>query len=160
MTDQLRSALRLGNMTAEGAPQPSGTQRRRGPRAPIPLQHKNDARFIRSIIEMRRRRADHAELAQSVEPAWDIMLDIYACTLEEIELSVTAVGITAGIAPATAQRWIKRLAALGVMEMLADPRDRRRKMVRLSPSALAAMHHWHAQARAIMEQIVRREEPL
>lgn len=163
MTDQPRKALDFGNMATEGAPKPGGTQagtkRRRGPCFPISLEDENGARFIRSIIEMRRRRADHAALAQSAEPAWDIMLDIYACAIERIDLSVTAVGIAAGIAPATAQRWIKKLAALGVIERLADPRDRRRKLVRLSPAALAAMHHWQTEARAILEQIVRREEP-
>ncbi len=162
MNDQPRNALSPGNMAAEGAPTPggrrAGTKRRRGPRFPISLEDEHCARFIRSIIEMRRRRADHAELAQSAEPAWDIMLDIYACAIERIDLSVTAVGIAAGIAPATAQRWIKKLAALGVIERLADPRDRRRKLVRLSPAALAAMHHWQTEARAIMEQIIRREE--
>ncbi len=86
------------------------------------------------------------------------MLDIYACALGRIHLSVTAVGIAAGIAPATAQRWIKKLAALGVIERLADPRDRRRKLVRLSPAALAAMHHWQTEARTILEQIIPREE--
>ncbi|QCB37291.1 MarR family transcriptional regulator [Sphingobium sp. PAMC28499] len=161
MTDQPRKALRPGNMAAPGKPARmlAGTKRRRVPRAPTPLEDEKGARFIRSIGEMRRRRADHAALVQSAEPAWDIMLDIYACALERIDLSVTAVGIAAGIAPATAQRWIKKLAALGVIERLADPRDRRRKLVRLSPAALAAMHHWQTEARAILEQIVRREEP-
>lgn len=118
----------------------------------------NDAAFIRSIIRMRRRRADLPELVQSVEPAWDVMLDIYACMVEQVDLPITAVGIAAGLAPATTQRWVKKLAALDVVRRAPDPRDRRRILVRLTPAALTAMRLWHAEARAAMQHAAQNED--
>ncbi|WP_375188200.1 MarR family transcriptional regulator [Sphingobium yanoikuyae] len=106
------------------------------------------ASFIRTIISLYRHRADHPVFAHSDEPSWAIMLDIYACALEEVRLCVTAIGIAAGIPPTTAQRWINKLAGLGLLEREADPTDQRRIYVRLSPSAMKVMREWHVEAQA------------
>lgn len=118
----------------------------------VPLWADDNARFIRTIIRLYRHRADHPVFAHADEPSWAIMLDIYACTLEEVRLSVTAIGIAAGIPPTTAQRWINKLAGLGLLEREADPADQRRIYVRLSPSAMKVMREWHVETQAAFVQ--------
>lgn len=107
----------------------------------------DDAACIRAVIEMRCSRTDHLSIPHMGEPAWDILLDIYACQLEGVRLPVTAVGLLAGIPSATAQRWIKRLTQQGMLMRIADPQDRRRAHVTLSPETWKGMRAWHEDVR-------------
>lgn len=102
-----------------------------------------DAACIRAVIEIRCSRTDHLPIPHMGEPAWDILLDIYACQLEGVRLPVTAVGIMAGIPAATAQRWIKRLTQQGMLVRIADPQDRRRHHITLSSETWKGMRAWH-----------------
>ncbi len=159
MTEQPRWRLRPAMILPASSPRPDSVDQRNICEDHVQVsQVGNDAAFIRSIIRMRRRRADLPELIPSVEPAWDVMLDIYACMVEHVDLPITAVGIAAGLAPATTQRWIKKLAALDVVRRAPDPRDRRRILVRLTPAALTAMRLWHAEARAAMHHAAQNED--
>ncbi|MEW6626916.1 MAG: MarR family transcriptional regulator [Pseudomonadota bacterium] len=106
--------------------------------------------MIRRVIQLRQRRACHIGVSHLSEAAWDILLDIYACELEGVAISVTAIGIDAGIAPATAQRWITRLVAQGVLLRIVDPKDRRRAHISLAPGAASGMRNWHAEAHILL----------
>ncbi|GLI99075.1 hypothetical protein Sbs19_28930 [Sphingobium sp. BS19] len=106
-----------------------------------------DAAFIRALVAVRRRRMERLAISHMGEPAWDILLDVYACQLEGIRLPITAVGIMAAIPAATAQRWIKRLTQQGMLVRVADAGDRRRAYISLAPGTWEAMRAWHADVR-------------
>ena len=106
-----------------------------------------DAAYIRALVAVRRRRMDRLSIPHMGEPAWDILLDIYACQLDGIRLPTTAVGIMAGIPAATAQRWITRLTQHGMLVRTADAGDRRRTYISLTPRAWGAMRAWHGDVR-------------
>lgn len=94
---------------------------------------------IRQIIRLRRQR-DHFFVGGLFEdPAWDMLLDLYAAHLERGRVSVSSLCIAAAVAPTTALRWISRMTDAGLFEREADPFDRRRAFLELSPTARQAM---------------------
>lgn len=113
-----------------------------GDSAVVPDRIGDDAAFIRALIAIRRSRTDHLPRVQMADPAWDILLDIYACQLECRKLPITSVGTLADIPAATAQRWIRKLTQQGMLVRIADPKDRRRAHVSLTPTAWDGMRAW------------------
>lgn len=73
------------------------------------------------------------------DPAWDMLLDLFAAGLEGGRVSVSSLCIAAAVAPTTALRWIGRLSDAGLLAREADPGDRRRAFVALSERAQAGM---------------------
>lgn len=73
------------------------------------------------------------------EPAWDILLDVYIAHKSRHELSVSNVGIEAGVPPTTILRWLSRLELAGLIDRAGDAIDRRRRYIRLTPSGEALM---------------------
>lgn len=102
------------------------------------------AREVRRIIRLRRVRDQFFEPELFADPAWDMLLDLYAARLEHNRVSVSSLCIAAAVPATTALRWIKALTASGLMERRADPHDGRRIFVALSDSAAAAMHAYFA----------------
>lgn len=73
------------------------------------------------------------------DPAWDMLLDLYAAELEGARVSVSSLCIAAGVAPTTALRWIARMTEMELFIRHPDPVDRRRAFMALSPRASDAM---------------------
>lgn len=73
------------------------------------------------------------------DPAWDMLLDLYAAELEGTRVSVSSLCIAAGVAPTTALRWITKMTELALFIRHPDPVDRRRAFMALSPRASEAM---------------------
>ena len=73
------------------------------------------------------------------DPAWDMLLDLFAAELEGNRVSVSSLCIAAGVAPTTALRWIARMTDMGLFVRHPDPVDRRRAFMTLSPRASDAM---------------------
>ena len=73
------------------------------------------------------------------DPAWDMLLDLYASRLEGRRVSVSSLCIAAAVPPTTALRWIKMLTDAGLFVRRADPTDGRRVFVELGADAAAAM---------------------
>ena len=73
------------------------------------------------------------------DPAWDMLLDLFAAELEGAEVSVSSLCIAAAVAPTTALRWVGRLTDAGLFERRPDPQDRRRAFMGLSARGSAAM---------------------
>ncbi|MGJ3648012.1 hypothetical protein ACLB0R_06015 [Sphingomonas sp. GlSt437] len=93
--------------------------------------HGNDgdaatAADIRRIIRGRRLRDQILGEGLFEDPAWDILLDLYAAHLEGNKVSVSSLCIAAAVPPTTALRWIGRMSELGMLERRPDPFDRRR----------------------------------
>lgn len=100
---------------------------------------------IRRAIRARRLRDQFFGTGLFEDPAWDMLLDLFAADLEGAQVSVSSLCIAAAVAPTTALRWIGRLTEAGLFERLPDPADRRRAFLTLSPRARQAMRgSWHA----------------
>ena len=98
-----------------------------------------DAGEVRRAIRARRMRDQHFGNGLFEDPAWDIMLDLFAADLERSQVSVSSLCIAAAVAPTTALRWIAKLTDSGLLERHPDPFDRRRAFMELSPGAARAM---------------------
>jgi DNA-binding MarR family transcriptional regulator len=104
-------------------------------------------REIRTAIRARRMRAQYFEAELFADPAWDMLLDLYASALEGRQVSVSSLCIAAAVPPTTALRWISTLNEAGLFERKADPSDRRRAYIALSAKGLAGMRAYVAALR-------------
>jgi DNA-binding MarR family transcriptional regulator len=106
-----------------------------------------DPQAIRQAIRARRLR--DAFFGQNLfeDPAWDMLLDLYAAHLEGGQVSVSSLCIAAAVAPTTALRWIGKLTGAGLLERQPDPLDRRRAFMALSAKALRGMEGYVAAVR-------------
>ncbi len=94
---------------------------------------------IRTVIRARRLRAQYFAEELFADPAWDMLLDLFASYLEGRRVSVSSLCIAAAVPPTTALRWIGTLHEAGLFERHADPADRRRAYIALSPKGLDGM---------------------
>lgn len=111
-------------------------------------------REIREAIRARRMRDQHFGNGLFEDPAWDMLLDLFAAELEHAQVSVSSLCIAAAVAPTTALRWISRMTDAGLFERRPDPFDRRRAYMALSPRASASMRAYFAAVRRIGAPIV------
>ncbi|AQR74350.1 winged helix DNA-binding protein [Sphingomonas sp. LM7] len=112
----------------------------RGPEAGPPIEIA--AAEIRSVIRARRMRAQFFADELFADPAWDMLLDLFAAQLERRQVSVSSLCIAAAVPPTTALRWIGTLHEAGLFERQADPADRRRAYIGLSPKGLEGMRSY------------------
>lgn len=87
----------------------------------------------RRYLKLRRQRD---ELCPGLfeDPAWDILLDLYAAKVEARIIYVTSACIAASVPPTTALRMISRLVDLQWISQSADRVDGRRKVVAITSS--------------------------
>ncbi|AIT07146.1 hypothetical protein MC45_13105 [Sphingomonas taxi] len=83
------------------------------------------------------------------DPAWDMLLDLFAAELEGVQVSVSSLCIAAGVAPTTALRWIAKMTEMELFIRHPDPADRRRAFMTLSPRASEAMQAYMIALRKI-----------
>lgn len=100
------------------------------------------ARDVRLVIRQRRLREEMFDAELFADPAWDMMLDLYAAKLERHRVAVSSLCIAAAVPATTALRWIKSLSDQGLFERHDDPHDGRRIFVALSDRATQAMHRY------------------
>jgi DNA-binding MarR family transcriptional regulator len=100
-----------------------------------------DVGEVRRAIRARRLRDQHFGTGLFEDPAWDILLDLFAAELEGTQVSVSSLCIAASVAPTTALRWISKLVDSGLLVRRPDPFDRRRAFMELSPTAAQAMRN-------------------
>ena len=111
---------------------------------PATRDSRADAAAIRHAIRARRLRGGFFGDGLFEDPAWDMLLDLYAAELEGGRVSVSSLCIAAHVAPTTALRWIGRLADAGLFERRPDPHDRRRAFIALTRQGSAAMRGYLA----------------
>lgn len=90
---------------------------------------------IRERIRTRRLRESYFPADCFADPAWDMMLDLYAAHYEGVRVSVSSLCIAASVPATTALRRIKQLTAQGLFVRDHDPIDGRRVFIRLSEDA-------------------------
>ena len=106
--------------------------------------------FIRAVLISRRSRSQLLPDELFAEPAWDMLLDLAAATLEKKQISVSSLCLAAVVPPPTGLRWIKNLVDAGLIERCPDPNDKRRVYLILAPHALDAMIKWTDRSRLLL----------
>lgn len=91
---------------------------------------------VKTLMRTRRMRASYFEEDLFFDPTWSMLLDLYHSKLNGERLSVTAVCFGSGVASTTALRYIAVLEERGYVERVADPKDKRRVFLDLTPSAI------------------------
>lgn len=109
---------------------------------------------IRAVIRARRMRAQFFAEELFADPAWDMLLDLFAADLERRRVSVSSLCIAAAVPPTTALRWIGTLHDAGLFERQADPSDRRRAYIRLSARGLEGMRSYASAVKRAGLQLV------
>ena len=107
------------------------------------------ARDIRRLIRIRRMRDELFPAEMFADPAWDMLLDLFAARLEQAQVSVSSLCIAAAVPATTALRWIKTLTDDGTFVRESDPRDGRRVFVALSERSLFAMTRYFQRVQEI-----------
>ena len=102
---------------------------------------------VRAIIRARRMRDEYFGKDLFADPAWDMVLDLFAAKLENRNVSVSSLCIAAAVPATTALRWIGNLHEAGLFERHADPQDRRRAYIALTDRAVRGMHGYIAAVR-------------
>lgn len=112
------------------------------PRSFVPEDRALDrqrAKMVRRMIRQRRMREQYFPADLFADPAWDMLLDLYAARLERQPVSVSSLCIAAAVPATTALRWIKTMTDAGLFLRDADPDDGRRIFIALAEGAFDAM---------------------
>lgn len=111
--------------------------------APLPareIDHAVTEEYIRSILRFRRQRDSFFRRDLFADPAWDMLLELYAAALGQFRVSVSNLCAGAAVPPTTALRWMKQLEDEGLTARRHDPTDGRRQFVMLSDHGLQTMN--------------------
>lgn len=112
----------------------------RGSADPVsPHQGPVTAADVRTIIRLRRLRDRFFTGDLFADPAWDMLLDLMAASLDGERVAVSSLCIAAAVPPTTALRWIKTMTDNGLFVRVSDPEDGRRIFIELSDQAAASM---------------------
>lgn len=112
------------------------------PRSYVPEERtieRQRAKAVRRMLRQRRMREQYFPADLFADPAWDMLLDLYAARLERRPVSVSSLCIAAAVPATTALRWIKTMTDAGLFLREADPHDGRRIYIALTESAADAM---------------------
>lgn len=100
------------------------------------------AKSARRVIAARAARRRFLPIELFADPAWDILLELYALECEQRRTSVSKLCIAAAVPATTALRWIDKLHAEQLIIRSADPLDARRVWVSLSKAGWSAMKRY------------------
>lgn len=103
-----------------------------------------EATTVRAMIRARRARDRFFPAEIFGDPAWDMLLDLFAAQIEGTEVSVSSLCIAAAVPTTTALRWIRNLCEAGLFDRTPDPADARRAFITLAGTTAAAMHAYFA----------------
>ena len=105
----------------------------------LPTYDASTVKLVQLITKVRQQRRRYFENDLFGEPAWDILLALYAAALVQRRIAVTALAEEASLPQTTTLRWLHALHRDGLVERTADPIDARRVLISLSEQGLAAM---------------------
>lgn len=100
------------------------------------------SKFVRRLIAARMARRQFFGGDLFSDPAWEILLELYALRCEQRRTSVSKLCIAAGVPTTTALRWIAKLESERLARREADPLDARRVWVEISDEGFATMQSY------------------
>lgn len=106
------------------------------------IEGKPSAEMIRSILRARLERNSYFQSNIFADPAWDILLDLYAAELAQARVSVSSLCIASNVPQTTALRWINSLEAGNLIKRSPDPLDGRRFFMSLTQSAIRSFEEY------------------
>lgn len=96
----------------------------------------------RRYLRSRRQREAAFPSDLFADPAWDVLLDLFACGAEGKPVTVTDACIAANVPSSTALRWLSKIESCGLVTRRLDPADRRRIHLELTPHADKQIARW------------------
>jgi hypothetical protein len=103
------------------------------------------AQLIRKIQKARSRRKDFLSSTLFGEPAWDMLLELFASAVEQKRVTIGDLCAASKVPQTTALRWMDVLLRQGLVTRRPDPLDSRRVHVEMTPSAYSAMRDYAEQ---------------
>jgi DNA-binding MarR family transcriptional regulator len=100
------------------------------------------AELVRDILRMRRGREAVFGRELFGEPAWDLLLELYAAEVMHRHMSVSDACEASAVPATTALRWIQKLEKDGWVKRQADPFDGRRFWISLTERGTTAMRSY------------------
>jgi DNA-binding MarR family transcriptional regulator len=97
------------------------------------------AALAKSIIRARHQRSRFLPPKLFSDPAWDILLELYAAEIAQRRMTVGQVCAGANVPATTGLRWLNTLEQTGLVERRADPFDARRFFVSLTQAGSEGM---------------------
>ena len=94
---------------------------------------------VRRAIKARRDRTKFLPGHLFADPAWDMLLELYAAELDQIRFATSSLCDASAVPATTALRWISTLENEGLIERHSDPLDARRVFIRLSSKGVRGM---------------------
>ncbi|HJT21172.1 MAG TPA: MarR family transcriptional regulator [Nitrospira sp.] len=122
-----------------GEPDREAEGREAVPQFSLPIFNAGTEVLVRHIKEARFLRAEFFDPELFGEPAWDILLDLYAAALTQRRISTNALGVSSGVPGTTMIRWLRTLEAKGLVRRHPDPVDLRRVFVALTHDGQRSM---------------------
>lgn len=97
---------------------------------------------VHSYLLARRARSHILNDSWFADPAWDILLDLFASRCVGRNVSISSACIAANVPPTTALRWIEKLVDEGSLVRENDPTDRRRAYLHIVPELALRLEKW------------------
>jgi DNA-binding MarR family transcriptional regulator len=104
-----------------------------------------DERFVRSILRARLDRGRFISSDLFADPAWDMLLALYAAELGQQRVPVSSLCVASNVPMTTALRWIAHLEREKLIARTPDPLDARRFFLSLTRSASEALAQYFAE---------------
>lgn len=98
--------------------------------------------LVRTVQAARNRRIALFGEGLFSDPAWDILLELYASHLEQRRTSISSVYLTSSVPASTALRWIAKLEQDGLVCRSEDPLDARRSWIALTSDGVDRMRRF------------------
>lgn len=106
-----------------------------------PLPNLNEGQ-IRRIQRARLARQRFLQRDLFADPAWDMLLELYACELGQQRVHIRLLCDASGVPDTTALRWIGKLEEEGLVMRQEVPNDARRVWICLTPFASSAIQRY------------------
>ena len=121
---------------------------------PTPPQIGHDERerqlaWARAQLHARREREGVFGKGLFFEPAWDMLLELFAARLEDRAVAVKSACVASGVPQTTALRYVAHLVARGLVERRRHPADSRSTHLVLTDEGLTQMIDYVSRASAL-----------
>jgi len=95
--------------------------------------------YVERMRKLRLKRNDIIGAELFRDPAWDMLLDLFASHERGERVSAIALSLSSGVPQSTALRTIQRLEEKGLIVREGDPDDLRRSWIRATPEVLSGI---------------------